>query len=290
MGYVDDLAVLAGLAPGAESRQSTNVHAATGIAHGDSSDGRVLVDMGGVSITGDWSQYVSVPTMVDVRDGDEVHVQLVGADGTAKSMVVTGVVGGGDRTRVDVDAAVSDASQAVDTAGKASETANTAKQSAYAASEAAKDAKSTATDAQDKAGELQEQVDVIGTKLDTTSDSILATIDSRVSKVQADVDGNSSGIGNLNDRLTSEIKTRQSFMRFSEERSDPTLTLGQSDSPAQVKLTNKQLQFLYLQTVVAYMSGYDLLINNAKVLQQLQLGGFVFVPRENGNLALKWVG
>lgn len=130
MGYVDDLAVLAGLAPGAESRQSTNVHAATGIAHGDSSDGRVLVDMGGVSITGDGSQYVSVPTMVDVRDGDEVHVELVGADGTAKSMVVTGVVGGGDRTRTDVDNAVSDASQAVDTAGKAADTANTAKQNA----------------------------------------------------------------------------------------------------------------------------------------------------------------
>lgn len=130
MGYVDDLAVLAGLAPGTESRQSTNVHAATGIAHGDSSDGRVLVDMGGVSITGDGSQYVSVPTMVDVRDGDEVHVELVGADGTAKSMVVTGVVGGGDRTRVDVDNAVSDASQAVDTAGKAADTANTAKQNA----------------------------------------------------------------------------------------------------------------------------------------------------------------
>lgn len=130
MGYVDDLAVLAGLAPGTESRQSTNVHAATGIAHGDSSDGRVLVDMGGVSITGDGSQYVSVPTMVDVRNGDEVHVELVGADGTAKSMVVTGVVGGGDRTRVDVDNAVSDASQAVDTAGKAADTANTAKQNA----------------------------------------------------------------------------------------------------------------------------------------------------------------
>lgn len=140
MGYVDDLAVLAGLAPGPESRQSTNVHAATGIAHGDSSDGRVLVDMGGVSITGDGSQYVSAPTMVDVRDGDEVHVQLVGADGTAKSMVVTGVVGGGDRTRADVDSAASDASQAVDTAGKASE--------------AAKDAKSTATDARDKADAL----------------------------------------------------------------------------------------------------------------------------------------
>lgn len=156
--------------------------------------------------------------------------------------------------------------------------------------EAAKDAKSTATDAQSKAQEVDERVDVIGTKLDTTTDSILATIDTRITTVQSGVDSNDAGLTDLNDRLTSEIKARQSFMRFSEESSDPTLTLGQTDSPAQVKLTNKQLQFLYLNAVVAYMSGDALLINNAKILQQLQLGGFAFVPRGNGNLAFKWVG
>lgn len=156
--------------------------------------------------------------------------------------------------------------------------------------EAAKDAKSTATDAQSKAQDAQEQVEIVAANLSTTSDSILATIDSKVSTVQGDVDANTSNLDDLNDRLTSEIKARRSFMRFSEESSDPTLTLGQTDSPAQVKLTNKQLQFLYLNTVVAYMSGDALLINNAKILQQLQLGGFVFVPRQNGNLSLKWVG
>lgn len=156
--------------------------------------------------------------------------------------------------------------------------------------EAAKDAKSTATDAQSKAQDAQEQVEIVAANLSTTSDSILATIDSKVATVQGDVDANISNIDDLNNRLTSEIKARRSFMRFSEESSDPTLTLGQTDSPAQVKLTNKQLQFLYLNTVVAYMSGDALLINNAKILQQLQLGGFAFVPRDNGNLAFKWVG
>lgn len=156
--------------------------------------------------------------------------------------------------------------------------------------EAAKDAKSTATDAQSKAQDAQEQVEIVAANLSTTSDSILATIDSKVSTVQQGVDSNDAGLTDLNDRLTSEIKARRSFMRFSEESSDPTLTLGQTNSPAQVKLTNKQLQFLYLNTVVAYMSGDALLINNAKILQQLQLGGFAFVPRDNGNLAFKWVG
>ena len=156
--------------------------------------------------------------------------------------------------------------------------------------EAAKDAKSTATDAQNKAQEVEERVEVVNTNLETTSKDILATIDTRVTTVQTDVDTNAENVNDLNSRLTDEIKARQSFMRFSEESSDPTLTLGQTDSPAQVKLTNKQLQFLYLSSVVAYMSGDALLINNAKILQQLQLGGFSFVPRGNGNLAFKWVG
>ena len=156
--------------------------------------------------------------------------------------------------------------------------------------EAAKDAKSTATDAQEKAQEAQEQVLDVSARLNTNTEDITATIDSKVALVQQDVDSNAADVKDLNSRLSDEIRTRQSFMRFSEESSDPTLTLGQTDSPAQVKLTNKQLQFLYLNTVVAYMSGDALLINNAKILQQLQLGGFAFVPRGNGNLAFKWVG
>ena len=130
----------------------------------------------------------------------------------------------------------------------------------------------------------------LSSRLTQTANSLTMEINSKVTKVQTDVDSNADDVKDLNTRLSDEIKTRQSFMRFSEEASDPTLTLGQTDSPAQVKLTNKQLQFLYLNTVVAYMSGDALLINNAKILQQLQLGGFAFVPRDNGNLAFKWVG
>lgn len=156
--------------------------------------------------------------------------------------------------------------------------------------EAAKDAKSTATDAQSKAQEAKEQVLDVSARIGEGSGDITATIETRLAQVRQDVDATGGDVSNLSSILSDEIRTRQSFMRFSEESSDPTLTLGQTDSPAQVKLTNKQLQFLYLNTVVAYMSGDALLINNAKILQQLQLGGFAFVPRDNGNLAFKWVG
>lgn len=156
--------------------------------------------------------------------------------------------------------------------------------------EAAKDAKGTATDAQQKAQAAQEQIVDVSTRLDQNTDNLTATIESKVTLVQQDVDSNTDDVSELNKRLTSEIKTRRSFMRFGEESSDPTLTLGQKDSPAQVQLTNKQLQFLYLSTVVAYMGSDALMINNAQILQQLRLGEFAVVPRSNGNLSLKWVG
>lgn len=101
-----------------------------GVATSDSSDGTVRVDLGGESVTQDDVQEVEVPTTVEVREGDQVRVTLDGVPGSGRRPTVTGVVGGGDRTRADVDNAVSDASQAVDTAGKAADTANTAKQNA----------------------------------------------------------------------------------------------------------------------------------------------------------------
>lgn len=94
-----------------------------GVATSDSSDGSVRVDLGGESVTQDDVQEVEVPTTVEVREGDQVRVTLDGVPGSGRRPTVTGVIGGGDRTRIDVDNAVSDASQAVDTAGKAADTA-----------------------------------------------------------------------------------------------------------------------------------------------------------------------
>lgn len=97
-------------------------------ATSDSSNGSVKVYIPGMMTTADGDTDIELPTTTDVKDGDSVIITLTG--GTAAHPVVTGVVGGGDRTRIDVDNAVLDASQAVDTAGKAADTANTAKQNA----------------------------------------------------------------------------------------------------------------------------------------------------------------
>lgn len=94
-----------------------------GVVTEDSSTGRVSVILDGNGTD------ILLPTTVDAKVGDSVIITSTVNNGL-DTLTVTGVIGGGDRTRIDVDNAVSDASQAVDTAGKASDTANTAKQSA----------------------------------------------------------------------------------------------------------------------------------------------------------------
>lgn len=132
MGYLDDLASLAAIGGTVGTHDETNVHLVTGLAVGDSSGGYVTVDMGGATVTEGGDQWVILPTTAEVRDGDTVRVELVGADGTAKRMCVTGVVGGGDRTGLV-------ARKAAEYADRASETAATAKQSADAAMAETKD-------------------------------------------------------------------------------------------------------------------------------------------------------
>lgn len=94
-----------------------------GVVTEDSSTGRVSVILDGNGTD------ILLPTTVDAKVGDSVIITSTVNNGL-DTLTVTGVIGGGDRTRIDVDNAASDASQAVDTAGKAADTANTAKQSA----------------------------------------------------------------------------------------------------------------------------------------------------------------
>lgn len=86
---------------------SANVTTLTGIAKSDSANGIVQIDLGGTTIgESDAEQAVEIETTVDVRKGDTVQIQVAGADGTAKSLLVTGVIAGGDRTRAEIAALI----------------------------------------------------------------------------------------------------------------------------------------------------------------------------------------
>lgn len=93
------------------STVQSETHTITGTATSDSADGLVMVDLEGYTISEDDEQSLELPTTVDVHEGDTVQVTLVG--GVAKSPIVTGVVGGGDRLSGNVTEAL-DAAQAAE--------------------------------------------------------------------------------------------------------------------------------------------------------------------------------
>lgn len=105
----------------AEPTETATTTTVTALATSDSIDGTVYVDMGGVTISGDDSQSVPIATTVAVKKGDTVRVELLGADGKAKTPTVTGVIGGGDRVQKAVDEAGETAQQASQTADQAKE-------------------------------------------------------------------------------------------------------------------------------------------------------------------------
>lgn len=83
---------------------SLNVTLTTGVASEDSADGQVLVDLGTDVQSDDGEQDILIPTTCKVLAGDVVQVQLAGADGTGKSPMVVGVIGGGDREQAELQA------------------------------------------------------------------------------------------------------------------------------------------------------------------------------------------
>ena len=113
MNPLDGLRMLAGArrAEGSPARRATNVSMVQMEAVADSSDGTVTVDPGGMVISGDGSQYVEVPVIGNVREGDTVSVALVGDDGAAKAMQALGTTGGGDRQQGEIEEAATTATK-----------------------------------------------------------------------------------------------------------------------------------------------------------------------------------
>lgn len=113
MDAIDAASAFLGMAGDKGSMRDASIpsetHTITGTATSDSADGLVMVDLEGYTISEDDQQSLELPTTVDVHEGDTVQVTLVG--GVAKSPIVTGVVGGGDRLSGNVQDAV-DAAEA----------------------------------------------------------------------------------------------------------------------------------------------------------------------------------
>lgn len=91
----DAAVYLAGLSQkeGAEASAPTNIHAISGEAYEDSSDGIVKLLVDGIAFTENDQQYIEIDTLGGLSEGDEVTVLLSGENGKGMTPLAIGSVG-----------------------------------------------------------------------------------------------------------------------------------------------------------------------------------------------------
>lgn len=99
----------------------------------------------------------------------------------------------------------------------------------------------------------------------------------------------SDSVTMLNNQIEANQNNLEKYIRFV----DGTIELGEMDNAFKAELSNTDLAFLQDGAAVAYISDNAMKITDAQINRKLSLGQsekgwFDFIPRENGNLSLKW--
>ena len=111
--------------------------------------------------------------------------------------------------------------------------------------------------------------------------------DSSISALDTTVGGISSDLGTVSSQLD-EVTSRVVI-----DANTPAIRLnatGTSNPTFEAVLTSQSLTFRDHGQDVAWVSNQELYITDATVTDTLKFGSFAFIPRSNGNLALKWLG
>lgn len=144
---------------------------------------------------------------------------------------------------------------------------------------------------------LSYTISEVNSRVDTAEDSMAST-NSRINDTNTSLDDGISRISNLeqqslsiSNRLKDEINLRKDFIEIQPDESlgGPYIAIGNSKSKA-VQMLSDKLLFLDGDSIVASITDDQLDINRASIKTFLQFANFAFIPRNNGNLALKWVG
>ena len=80
-----------------------------------------------------------------------------------------------------------------------------------------------------------------------------------------------------------EFEEIRKYIRFV----DGMILLGEVGNELELQISNDRISFLQDGAEVAYFSNRKLYITDAQVLHSLQIGGFAFMPRANGNISFK---
>ena len=113
----------------------------------------------------------------------------------------------------------------------------------------------------------------------------------KVGQATDDVEAIKGNINALNGSMTG-IKT---YVRVESENGQPVLKLGADNNKLQfdrfeVVITNTDIKFKEGDETPAYISNKKLNIDTAQVNNELQFGGFAWIPHGDGNMGVVWKG
>lgn len=147
--------------------------------------------------------------------------------------------------------------------------------------------------------ELLESVSGLGADVSTLNDMSselngrMAGAEDSIASLDDDVNGIAADVGTMGVQLD-DVRSRVIIGNIDVGGSEvPAITLNASGSAAatfEAVLTNQSLTFRDNGQDVAWISNQELNITSATVTDTLRFGSFAFIPRSNGNLALKWLG
>lgn len=129
------------------------------------------------------------------------------------------------------------------------------------------------------------------TKDDNSSleESLTSLIEQTAEDITFKFDGANGYTTEIDGKLQEFIDKVETYIQFSSEG----ISLGKINNPFIASLGNTELSFLQDGVKVAYISNNKLYITDAEIRNKLTIGNptngyFDYIPRQNGNLSMKW--
>lgn len=125
---------------------------------------------------------------------------------------------------------------------------------------------------------LKEDADALISAVSTEIEQTQKSVEIQFTQVSKDIEAAASGA----DAQFEEIRK---YIRFEDGR----ILLGEVGNELELHISNDRISFMQDGAEVAYFSNRKLYVTDAEIMHSLQIGGFAFVPRANGNVSWKKV-
>ena len=125
---------------------------------------------------------------------------------------------------------------------------------------------------------LKDEADALISSVSTEIEQTKNSVEIQFNQFSADLEAVATG-------ADAEFEEIRKYIRFEDGR----ILLGEVGNELELQIANDRISFLQDGAEVAYFSNRKLYVTDAQILHSLQIGGFTFVPRANGNVSWKKV-